>query len=224
MADSSLPATDPAIDFWFDFASHYSYFAAMRIEAAAATAGVRVRWRPFLLGPIFQAFGWNNSPFVLQKEKGDYTWRDLERQSRKSGIAWRRPSVFPRRTTIPMRVASAHADAPWIGAFCRELMARNFVRDEEIDSLEVVQQALAGLGLDAAALIAEAELPDRRQRLRQTTEQAQALRIFGAPTFIVAGEMFWGNDRLDDAIAWAAGLQKPSALQRDADRRLNSPA
>ena len=64
----------PAVEFWFDFGSNYSYLSAMRIEAAAARLGVRVLWRPFLLGPIFRSFGWNSSPFVLQEAKGQYMW------------------------------------------------------------------------------------------------------------------------------------------------------
>src|SRR2546422_896092 len=69
----------PVLDFWFDFASTYSYLAAMRIGPLAETADVRVRFRPFLLGPIFKAQGWTTSPFKLYPAKGRHMWRDLER-------------------------------------------------------------------------------------------------------------------------------------------------
>jgi 2-hydroxychromene-2-carboxylate isomerase len=176
----------------------------MRIEDAAALRGVKVRWKPFLLGPIFKSIGWDTSPFVLQKAKGAYMWRDMERQCRKYGLPWQRPGAFPRRALLPMRVATLGADQPWIGDFCRMTMMQNFVEDGEIDTPEFVAGLLQELGLPAAALVAEAQSEAGKLRLRQQTEAAQARGIFGAPTFFVGEEMFWGNDRLDDALAFAA--------------------
>lgn len=193
-----------SIDFWFEFGSNYSYLSVMRIEQLAQAAGVTVRWRPFLLGPIFQSFGWNTSPFVLQKEKGAYMWKDMARQCEKYGLPWRKPGVFPRAATLPMKVAAAHREAPWIGAYCQQVMTRNFVLDEEIDAPEQVHRVLAGLGLDADQILADTLSEARRGLLRQATEEARELGIFGAPTFFVREEMFWGNDRLDDAMAFAA--------------------
>ena len=194
-----------SIEFWFEFGSNYSYLSAMRVEEAAAQCGVVVRWRPFLLGPIFQSFGWSSSPFVLQKAKGAYVWKDMERQCDKYGIPWQRPSVFPRPATLPMKVAAAHAEASWIGRYCRILMTKNFALDQDINSWEQVGEVLAGIGLDAQATLDEALSDARKNRLREATSDAQARGIFGAPTFFARGEMFWGNDRLDDALAFAAG-------------------
>ena len=67
----------PKLEFWYEFASTYSYPAAMGIEALAETAGVEVVWRPFLLGPIFGEQGWNDSPFNIYPAKGRYMWRDM---------------------------------------------------------------------------------------------------------------------------------------------------
>ncbi|MEX8519374.1 MAG: 2-hydroxychromene-2-carboxylate isomerase [Leptothrix sp. (in: b-proteobacteria)] len=197
---SATDSQAPAIDFWFDFASHYSYLSAMRIEALAAPAGVQVRWRPFLLGPVFASFGWNNSPFVLQKEKGAYTWKDIARQCQKYQLPWRMPSVFPRPSTLALKVAAAGREADWIGAYCRACMTRNFALDQDFNSPQAVHDILTELGLDAATIIADAQSPAKSGLLRQATAEAQALGIFGAPMFFVAGEMFWGNDRLDDAL------------------------
>src|ERR1041385_7871678 len=69
----------PTVEFWYEFASTYSYPAAMRIARKAREADVTVRWRPFLLGPIFGAQGWNDSPFNIYPAKGRNMWRDLER-------------------------------------------------------------------------------------------------------------------------------------------------
>ncbi len=204
MTDDTSRTAPPVLEFWFEFASNYSYLSAMRIDAAAARRGVAVRWRPFLLGPIFQSFGWPTSPFALQKEKGAWVWKDMVRQCAKYGLPWRRPSVFPRAATLPMKVAAAHAGAAWIGAYCRRFMHKNFVLDEDIDSEAQVVAVLEGLGLDAPAVLAQALADPGRRCLREATEQARTRGIFGAPTFFVGDEMFWGNDRLDDALDFAA--------------------
>ncbi|WP_439449442.1 2-hydroxychromene-2-carboxylate isomerase [Stenotrophomonas sp. ATs4] len=189
------------IEIWFDFASNYSYLSVMRIEDAARQAGRQVQWRPFLLGPIFQAQGWNNSPFVLQKAKGAYVWQDMPRQCHKHGLRWRQPSVFPRSSILAARVALHGAGQPWIGAFCREVMTLNFAEDRDIADVQVITEVLRGLGLDAATLIAAAQSEQNKQALRAQTEQAMARGVFGAPTFFVGDEMFWGDDRLADALA-----------------------
>ncbi|MFC3107301.1 2-hydroxychromene-2-carboxylate isomerase [Undibacterium arcticum] len=200
------------LEFWFDFGSNYSYLSVMRIRELARSAEVDVRWRPFLLGPIFKSFGWETSPFVLQKEKGAYMWQDMLRQCRKYGIAWQRPSQFPRHSLLPLRVALYGAEQPWIAQFCERVMLQNFSADQDINAESSVAYILDRLDLDAAAIIAAAQSEDNKLRLRQRTEQAKALGIFGAPTFFVDGEMFWGNDRLDDAIALARGATTSSTL------------
>jgi 2-hydroxychromene-2-carboxylate isomerase len=192
------------MEFWFEFGSNYSYLAVMRIENAAERHGVRIAWKPFLLGPIFKSFGWETSPFLMQKEKGEYVWKDMIRQCRKYGLPWTRPSTFPRIAVLPMRVAVIGADEPWMGEYCRRIMLLNFSSDRDINSSEAVGEVLAQLDLPAAELLRDAQAEQNKQRLREQTEAARAKGIFGAPTFFVCGEMFWGNDRLDDALAFAA--------------------
>jgi 2-hydroxychromene-2-carboxylate isomerase len=193
------------VEFWFELASTYSYLAAMRIEAAARTAGVAVTWHPFLLGPIFKAQGWNDSPFNIYEAKGRYMWRDLERLCAQYGIPFRRPSGFPRAGILPARVATIAAREPWGPAFVRALYTANFAEDRDIGTPEVLTAILEELGQPAARVLAAAESDDVKQQLRRSTERAIALGIFGAPSFVVGGELFWGNDRLDDALEWAAG-------------------
>lgn len=200
MSDTS---NEPAIEFWFEFGSTYSYLSVMRIEELAAQREVRVLYKPFLLGPVFKALGWNGSPFNAQKEKGEYMWRDLERQSALYGLAWRKPSVFPRLTVLAMRVALLGVEQPWMGAYCRETMQASFARDEDISSEAVVAAILERLSLPAAQLIAQAQSESNKLRLREQTEEARVRGIFGAPMFFTQGEMFWGNDRLEQALDWA---------------------
>lgn len=198
------------LEFWFDFGSNYSYLSAMRIDALAREKKVQVIWKPFLLGVAFKALGWETSPFVLQKIKGDYTWRDMARQCDKYGLPWRQPATFPRTALLPMRVALIGADQGWIAPFARRMMTMNFAEDRDIDNVEAVSEVLAELGLDAPAIVALALTPDNKLRLRRQTQQAQALNLFGAPSFLSDGELFWGNDRLEDALAHAAGARSLS--------------
>ena len=95
----------PVLDFWFDFASTYSYMTAVRIGPLAEAARVQVRFRPFLLGPIFKAQGWDTSPFNLYEAKGRHMWRDMERLAADRALPFRRPSAFPQNSVLPARVA-----------------------------------------------------------------------------------------------------------------------
>jgi 2-hydroxychromene-2-carboxylate isomerase len=194
----------PTVELWFEFGSNYSYLAVMRIEELARTFGVAVAWKPFLLGAIFKSFGWSSSPFVLQREKGAYVWRDMERQCTKYGLPWKKPSEFPRRALLPMRVALIGADQPWIGDYSRRIMRINFVDDRDIDTPEAVSQVLDELRLATSDLLAAAQSEDNKLRLREQTAEAGRRGVFGAPTFFVGPEMYWGNDRLEDAMRFAA--------------------
>jgi 2-hydroxychromene-2-carboxylate isomerase len=191
------------VDFWLDLASSYSYLAAARIEAAAASAAVPLRWRPFALGPIFAANGWTTSPFNLQPHKGRYMWRDLERLTGELGLPFKRPSVFPRHSVLALRVALVGVDRGFGPAFIRAALAANFAEDRDIGAATVVDELCAELGLDGPSLRAECESPAYRPRLRAATAAAAACGIFGAPSFTVGEELFWGNDRLEQALAWA---------------------
>jgi 2-hydroxychromene-2-carboxylate isomerase len=191
----------PPLQFWFEFASTYSYPAAMRIGARASAAGIAVEWRPFLLGPIFQAQGWNDSPFNVYPVKGRYMWRDLERICDKEGLPLQRPSRFPRPSLIAARAACVGADESWGPDFVRAVYHANFAEDREIGEAEVIGAILTGLGLDAESVLTRAQGPDVKAHLRANTDEAIALGIFGAPSFVVDGELFWGNDRLEDALA-----------------------
>jgi 2-hydroxychromene-2-carboxylate isomerase len=194
----------PALDFWFDFASTYSYLSAVRIRPLAAAAGVMVRFRPFLLGPLFKSRGWTNSPFVLYADKGRYMWRDLERLAADLGLPFRRFDPFPQNSLLPARVALNGLDQGWGEEFCVAVFRAQCEQGRRIDAAATLADILAGLNLDAPAVLAAAQSDAHKGRLRAQTEEAQTRGIFGAPTFLTDdGEMFWGNDRLEQALAWA---------------------
>ena len=193
----------PTIEFWFEFASTYSYPAAARVEDAARRAGIGVTWRPFLLGPIFGHQGWNDSPFNIYPVKGRYMWRDLERICARLEVPFRRPSQFPRNGLLAARVACSNATEPWLPAFVRGVYRANFAEDRDIAQAATVSDVLDALGLPAAEVLKRAQSPAAKQRLREQTDEAIRRGIFGAPTFVVGDELFWGNDRLEDALAWS---------------------
>ncbi len=193
----------PVVEFWFEFASTYSYLSVMRIERAAEAAGVDIEWKPFLLGPVFLALGWNDSPFNIYPPKGRYMWRDLERLAEKEGLPFRRPSRFPRNGLLAARVALVGVEEGWVAAFARAVMTANFAEDREIGEEAVIGAILGTLGLPAAEVIARAQADANKLALRCQTERAAELGLFGAPSFRVGEELFWGNDRLEDALAWA---------------------
>lgn len=159
-----------------------------------------------LLGPIFQAQGWNDSPFNVYPAKGRYMWHDLQRLCRELGLPYSRPSAFPRNGLLAARVACACDDDPGLGSFVRAVFAANFEQDEDIASDRVVGACLERAGIDPVRALARARSPAIKLALRERTATAAQAGIFGAPTFRVAGELFWGNERLSAAIAAARSV------------------
>ena len=194
------------LEFWYEFASTYSYLSAMRIEEMAAAAEVEVRWRPFLLGPIFAAQGWNSSPFNLFPAKGRYMWRDMEREGARFGLPVKRPDPFPQNSLVAARVALLGAEHPWGPTFTKAVFAQEFGEGRSIAEPAAIAGVLKGIGLDGEAILKTASAEPNKTRLKAVTEEARSRGLFGATTFLTDdGEMFWGNDRLEQAIAWASG-------------------
>lgn len=193
-----------SIQFWFDFASTYSYVAAMRIESLCEAAGVNLAWKPFLLGPLFtEQLGIRDSPFNAYPIRGAYMWRDLERLCEKYSLPWRRPTAFPRNSLLAARVACIAGEKPWGGRFIRAVFRANFSEDLEIADPSVLAELLEKQEPHSKEILERAVSPECKARLRAQTAEASRLGMFGAPSFIVSNEMFFGQDRLEDAIQWA---------------------
>jgi 2-hydroxychromene-2-carboxylate isomerase len=192
----------PALDYWFEFASTYSYLTTMRIEDMARARGISLRWRPFLLGPIFAAQGWNTSPFNLYPAKGRYMWRDMERLCAARGLPLRRPETFPQNGLNAARLAIAAGDD--MPAFCRAVYTAQFAEGADISAPATLKKCLETAGLPLS-LIEQAHNPEVKQALRDQTDTAISHGIFGAPSFTVGKELFWGDDRLDQAMDHALG-------------------
>ena len=194
----------PVLDFWYEFASPYSFLSALRIDDAAAQAGVVIRWRPFLLGPIFAAQGLTNSPFVLNPSKGRYLWRDTGRRARRQGVTMVKPQNFPQNSLTAARIALAGRDEGWTPAFSRALFRAQFCEGRTIAEEAVLVAALKEAGAEPGSAIATARSEEIKGRLKAEIEYAKSIGIFGAPFFVTEdSELFWGDDRLEEALDWA---------------------
>jgi 2-hydroxychromene-2-carboxylate isomerase len=191
------------IEFWYEFASTYSYVAMEKVARSSRP----FQHRPFLLGPLFAAQGLKDSPFNVFPVKGRYMWRDMERLCAELSVPFKRPSSFPRGSLLATRVAVACTNAAeresFLPTFAQRVYRANFAEDRAIGEPSVISEILSELGQDAQGWLARAEAPEVKQALRDQTTRAEGLGIFGAPTFVVDGELFWGSDRFDQAVAWA---------------------
>ncbi|MGU3496716.1 2-hydroxychromene-2-carboxylate isomerase [Xanthobacteraceae bacterium A53D] len=207
----------PVLDFYYEFSSPYSYLAAMRISRLAEVEGVHVTWRPFLLGPIFTEQGYNSTPFKDLPLKGAHMWRDVERLAVHYGLPdITQPDPFPVNALLAARVA-LHLNDASRPAFTTAAFKALFAQGRDLSDREVVHQILGGLGHYCDHVIEAAEQPANKEALRFQTERARAAGVFGAPSFVAEdGELFWGNDRLEMAIAHAAQLARLRADREQA--------
>jgi len=199
------------IEFWFDFASPYARISAARIEGLTRGKPVALSWRPFLIGPLLAKRPGQASPFQnAPPAQARYRRRDVERLCLDEGLPLVWPSTYPRGSLLATRVAIIGAAQGWCPAFARAVFEANFAADRDIAAEPVVSDILTALGLPAEALIAEAASEPVKQRLKDAVAEAERRGLFGTPSFMVGEELFWGNDRLEQAIAWATSYPAAS--------------
>jgi 2-hydroxychromene-2-carboxylate isomerase len=191
------------LEFWFEYASSYSYPAAFAVGDTCRAAGVELVWKPFILGPIFAAQGWNSSPFKLYPAKGRYMVRDLERICEKAGLPFRlNPDMdWPQFSVAAARIGLIGAQEGWVEDFTKRLFTLEFGDNLDISKDETLRRALDGVA-DADRVLAESRQRDAKTALRAQVDEAVSAGIFGAPTYRIGEEIFWGGDRLADALAW----------------------
>jgi 2-hydroxychromene-2-carboxylate isomerase len=205
--------SQPRIQFWFEFASTYSYLSAMRIDALAKASGVVVEWKPFLLGPIFGAQGWETSPFNIYPDKGAHMWRDMERRCAALGLSFVHPDPFPQNSLLAARLTMVGLEEGWGEAFARGVYEVEFAHGLNISSERVLEGILMKAGADPADAFERAKSPDVKAALKDQTAEAIANHVFGAPTFIVGEELFWGDDHLEQALDWARGVHPAQSVE-----------
>ena len=189
------------LDFFLFLGSTYTYLAVNRAEALAAEAGLSLRWRPFSVRSIM--IEQNNRPFVGKPVKLAYMWRDLERRAGRHGIPFRSIPPYPSDADeLANRVATVAATEGWCPAFARAAYRTWFLENKDPGKIEQTSLILEQLGQNPSEVLARADSSEIRDRYAAETELARDLGIFGSPTFVYNSEIFWGDDRLEDAIEW----------------------
>ena len=185
------------VDFYFDFGSPAAYLAYTQLPKLAADTGATVVLKPMLLGGVFQATG-NQSPISVPA-KGKYTFKDFARYAKLYGVPLNRNPHFPINTITLMRAATGlqlNNDARF-DLYCAIIFKAIWVDSKNMNDLAVVGAVLHEAEFDGAAMLALSSLQEVKDLLKTQTQTAVDRGIFGAPTFFVGDEMFWGQDRLD---------------------------
>ena len=185
-----------SVEFLFDVGSPYSYLAYRHLPSLAHAAGAHIVWTPVLLGGIFQATG-NRSP-VETPAKRVHLETDLQRWAREYRTYYTPNPHFPINTLVLMRgaVALQMRDEAAFERYLAVVFEGMFGQPKNLGDPQVLAQVLAGAGFDPAELLALTQTPEVKERLKANTEHAVARGAFGAPTFFVGDQMFWGQDRL----------------------------
>ncbi len=194
-----MPTT---VDFFFFYGSIHSYLSVMRIEGLADRAGVAIRWRPFNLRQILREQ--DNTGFTRNQVRLAYNWRDIERRAVRMGIPFARPSAFPvDPELLGLRVGIIAAQEGWCAEYSKKSFGAWFLEGRAAGLTENVAAVLTDLGRPVSDILARAASPQVVQRVSDETDAARQLGVFGAPTFAVGTEIFWGDDRLEDALDYA---------------------
>ncbi|WP_158967981.1 2-hydroxychromene-2-carboxylate isomerase [Chachezhania sediminis] len=192
----------PNLDFWYSIGSPYSYLSVMRLADVADASGVSFTWRPFNVRHVVLAAG------VAQRspEKTSYMWRDIERRSQRYGLTPVLPAPYPLGgLVLANQVAMVGVEEGWVEEYTRVTFRRWFDEGQAAGEEPNLSDSLEEIGKDPEAVLQKAQSARFEKALRDQTEEAMALGVFGAPTFAFGEELFWGDDRLDDAVLWAKG-------------------
>ncbi|WP_296206793.1 2-hydroxychromene-2-carboxylate isomerase [Psychrobacter sp. UBA3480] len=189
------------VEFFFDVGSPASYLAWTQLASIAQRHNAEVVWRPMLLGAVFQAVG-NTSPAAVPA-KGAYMLKDLKRFSAIYDVPFRFNPFFPVNTMQLMRGVTAYLGTSKFESYLSAIFNALWAEKLNMESPEVVAEVLSKVGIEATDFMACISEPEVKARLKSSTEEAVARGVFGAPSFFVNGEMFFGQDRLsfvEDAL------------------------
>ncbi|MBI2735643.1 MAG: 2-hydroxychromene-2-carboxylate isomerase [Rhodospirillales bacterium] len=190
-----------AIDFWFSTGSTYAYLTVSRLQKVEATTGVAFNWRPFSVRTIMREQ--NNTPFATKPIKMGYMWRDIERRAAMYGLEAKVPAPYPlQQFDLANRLALLGLEEGWGKSYVVASYRRWFVDGQEPGLEPNLSASLGEVGQDPVRVVGQAQSDRIGGVYVAATDEARRLGIFGSPTFVVRGELFWGDDRLDDAICW----------------------
>jgi len=197
------------IDFWFSIGSTYTYLSVMRLAEVERTQGVRFRWRPFSVREIMIEM--NNIPFRTKPVKAAYMWRDIERRAAAYGLRPRLPVPYPlAQWDTANRLAVLAAAEGWVADYTRATIRHWFENGLRAGDEENLRATMQEIGQDFDRALALAAGPEVGDSYAAATAEARSLGIFGSPSFVVGRELFWGDDRLEDAVAWSRAHREAS--------------
>jgi 2-hydroxychromene-2-carboxylate isomerase len=200
---------ETTLEMFFFLGSTYTYLSVNRAAQLAEAKGVKLLWRPFSVRTLMREQ--NNSPFAGKPIKMQYMWRDIARRADRFGIAFNGAAPYPIDAhEVANHVATLAAVEGWCDAFATAAYRVWFIEKRDPGEIENLRTVLASIGQDADRCIAAASTPAILQTYSQTTDRARALGIFGSPTFVVGEEIFWGDDRLEDAVEWCKSRRLPA--------------
>ena len=199
------------LDFFYFFGSGYTYLSVMRIEKLAKDAGVTVRWRPFNVRPLMTE---NNVALRSEKSKVKYMWRDIERRAATHRLPLVKPPIWPTDPDlVANRVGSVASEEGWCEAYTLGSFRAWYLDGLPLGTRDSLAHVLGPLGRDVDAVLARSESPEIHKKFEMETDAARGFGVFGAPSFVVDGELFWGDDRLEEAMAWASGTHRLQLAQ-----------
>ncbi len=196
------------LDFFFFYGSTYTYLTVFRIEKLASAANVSLRWRPINVRDLMVEM--DNIPFAKKPIKAAYMWRDIERRAARHSLPFAKPSVYPvDPNLVANRVGVVAAEQGWCPEYTRASYEAWFLRDKAIGVDDNLEQVLTSLGKDPDQVLGLANSDRIKSKFDEETDVARQLSIFGSPTFAVDEEIFWGDDRLEDALEWISAVSPP---------------
>lgn len=194
------------IDFWYSIGSTYSYLTVMRLPEVEQAHNVTFRWRPFDVRHVMVEQ--NNIPFKGKPIKAAYMWRDIERRAQRYGLSPEVPAPYPLPgLVLANQVATLGVSEGWVEEYTRATYKRWFENGDPAGEEPNLSSSLEDIGCDPSKVLAAAQTDSVVKALAAATDEAIALGVFGSPTFVVDGEVFWGDDRLEDAVLWAQSVE-----------------
>ena len=191
------------LDYWFDYTCPYAYLGSTQAEALSLRLGLALRWKPMLLGGVFKAYDTPQRLFeTLSPAKARHNGEDLQRWATLHGVTLATPPAHPMRSVEALRATLASGcDARVIRGFFRAY----WVEGRPISEPAVIADVVRAAGHDPDAVLAAIARDDVKDDLRRRTEEAVALGVFGAPTWALDGELYWGQDRAELVAARVLG-------------------
>ncbi len=213
MTDSNSPAAGhtqrnapaPVIEFWFSIGSTYTYLTVMRLDSIEENSAVTFDWKPFSVRALMQEM--NNVPFIGKPVKEKYMWRDLERRAGRHEIPISLPIEYPLpQFDLANRVAIVAKTQGWCPDYVKAAYRLWMQEGLPAGSDANIERSVTAAGQRPNDVVEAANSPAVDKAYADATDAARTLGIFGSPSFVVAGkELFWGDDRLEDAVDWARG-------------------